>query len=419
MIVDSAGVNVIALTPATSIGGNLYKASVSINLGTGSNYILNARATASNQYTTSSPKPIVTDKKPPVITVASTSLSIDPAALTAMIQCNVIDPNTDLDTVTITISRELSTSFDEISMIYTGGTSWEKEIAIVGYGVWYVLVKAIDTTGLSSTKTITVIKEQPLLSASFFVTSPADGATVEESVYVRCDVAYGNIISKISYRVPDIGTSWIEMMRHDTIGNPDAPWFDVTIDTSSLSYESHDIEFRMSTYDTEDFLFKTISIYRIVPIAAPVLGDLSWNGTDVILSWNSVTYATEYRVYRAETSFTNIADAVLVATVTTNVFSDDTAETGRIYYYRVQGANIDGPGGISNLKSIDVPIPQPETWWETIIRLITGFFALIISFFTGLFGIFIVKARRRNAVADIDASMECLLDPKMDKCRIR
>lgn len=54
------------------------------------------------------------------------------------------------------------------------------------------------------------------------------------------------------------------------------------------------------------------------------------------LSWNSVTGATQYFVYRSTKSSSGYSK---LATVTTNSYSDDTAATGTKFYYKIQAAN--------------------------------------------------------------------------------
>ncbi len=68
----------------------------------------------------------------------------------------------------------------------------------------------------------------------------------------------------------------------------------------------------------------------------------------ITLSWNAVSSATSYTLYRGTSSGDISAKTVLAATIAGTTYTDTSALTGTTYYYQVRAVNGDGASGGSN-----------------------------------------------------------------------
>ncbi len=93
------------------------------------------------------------------------------------------------------------------------------------------------------------------------------------------------------------------------------------------------------------------------PSVAPTLS-ASPSNNSVALSWNSVSGASSYYVWRTEGAMGCDFGKVKIATVSTTSYTDAEALNGRTYYYTVQavGSNVDCLGPLSNCVSA-TPVP--------------------------------------------------------------
>ncbi|MDR3171915.1 MAG: fibronectin type III domain-containing protein [Treponema sp.] len=89
----------------------------------------------------------------------------------------------------------------------------------------------------------------------------------------------------------------------------------------------------------------------------------SSNSSSITLSWNAVTGAVEYFVYRA-TSNNGIYTKITTSTITTTFYTDTELSGGTIYYYKVSATNSAGEGAQSGyVSALTAPavIPPPAT----------------------------------------------------------
>ncbi len=102
-------------------------------------------------------------------------------------------------------------------------------------------------------------------------------------------------------------------------------------------------------YNTTYTGTKTVSI----ALSAPTIKSIGSSGNNVTLSWNSVSGATSYRVYRA-TSATGTK--TMLKAVTATSYTDTTAEAGKTYYYFVAAYNTNTGvlSGYSAAKSVSI-----------------------------------------------------------------
>lgn len=86
------------------------------------------------------------------------------------------------------------------------------------------------------------------------------------------------------------------------------------------------------------------------PTSAPTGLAATGGGNQVTLSWNSLTSATSYDVYRSTTPSGEGATP-LATGITATTFTDTTAAGGTTYYYKITAVNAGGEGPRSNEKS--------------------------------------------------------------------
>jgi hypothetical protein len=75
--------------------------------------------------------------------------------------------------------------------------------------------------------------------------------------------------------------------------------------------------------------------YRQLAASSSIAATLGYYTNNVVVSWAAVEGATKYRVYRADSALTNIADLIGSDIADTN-YTDSTATPGLVYYYWVQ-----------------------------------------------------------------------------------
>ena len=89
----------------------------------------------------------------------------------------------------------------------------------------------------------------------------------------------------------------------------------------------------------------------------PTVTSVASNYTSVTLTWNFITGATNYNVYRSQIDGTAYA---LIGQTSTNSYTDTTANSGAVYYYVVTASNAGGESGYSGQVFVNVPI-QPAS----------------------------------------------------------
>jgi len=78
---------------------------------------------------------------------------------------------------------------------------------------------------------------------------------------------------------------------------------------------------------------------------------LGSDNASVILTWDPVANATQYRVYRG----LNATNLSVLALVNTTTYTDTTVKAGTTYYYAVQAINDTAAGNMSEVVNITIP----------------------------------------------------------------
>ncbi len=82
----------------------------------------------------------------------------------------------------------------------------------------------------------------------------------------------------------------------------------------------------------------------------------------VILSWNAVTGATSYNIYRSTSSGVT---GSAIAMVTATSYKDSTVTNGTTYYYEVTAANSYGESAVTNqVQAIPIPGTPGQDWTQ-------------------------------------------------------
>lgn len=76
----------------------------------------------------------------------------------------------------------------------------------------------------------------------------------------------------------------------------------------------------------------------------------SGNRNSIGLSWNQVSVADYYNIYRS----TDTGTEVLYDTSNTNTYTDTNVNFGVVYYYKVQAVNNPGSSGLSNETNAEI-----------------------------------------------------------------
>jgi hypothetical protein len=101
-----------------------------------------------------------------------------------------------------------------------------------------------------------------------------------------------------------------------------------------------------------------------VPVApnAPILNsiDSPSSSGNILLSWNPVEGATQYRIYRSMTPITDVSGLTAIITGLTSTNYQDTVLTNGTYYFVVVATNLVGNSPLSNCESVVVAIISQE-----------------------------------------------------------
>ncbi len=190
---------------------------------------------------------------------------------------------------------------------------------------------ATKTSGYTSGKSITYIATPTL--------SSLEGTTT------GVKVTWGKVSGAVNYRVyrKVPGGSWVRVGETTSTTLTDT----TTVSGTTYTYTVRCINAAGTAYASDyDATGKTITY-----IAAPVISRLSSTTNGVAVTWEAVTGAEKYRIYRKVSS----TSWVVVGNTTATTFTDTTAVSGAAYTYTVRCISSDGAtktSGYTSGKSI-------------------------------------------------------------------
>ena len=225
-------------------------------------------------------------------------------------------------------------------------------------------------SGCTSLTSVTIPESVTFIdSGAFEGCTSLTSVTIPESVSNIWDAAFKDCSALTEIRLP----SALETIRSETFSNC-ARLTSVTIPKSVTSIEEKAFYYCESLTDVyydgtaadwakltvasgNDDLTNATLHCAAVP-AAPVvkIGNSAASGKPV-LTWNAVSGATSYKVYRAASKSGTYS---LLGTVTTTSYTNTGAKEGTTYYYKVKAANGAGESAYSNVVSGKVVVtPKP------------------------------------------------------------
>ncbi|MGN0649835.1 MAG: C1 family peptidase, partial [Oscillospiraceae bacterium] len=141
-------------------------------------------------------------------------------------------------------------------------------------------------------------------------------------------VSWDSVAGATSYRVfrADSATGTKTLLKAVSTTS----YTDTTVSTGKTYY------YFVAAYNSATGKLSDYSAYAMVkvqtPLAAPTISAISTNGSSVTLNWSTVTGATSYRVYRADSA---AGTKTLLKAVSTATYTDTTVTSGKTYYYFV------------------------------------------------------------------------------------
>ncbi|MGN0649916.1 MAG: N-acetylmuramoyl-L-alanine amidase, partial [Oscillospiraceae bacterium] len=141
-------------------------------------------------------------------------------------------------------------------------------------------------------------------------------------------LTWNKVTGATSYRIyrADSATGTKTLLKAVTT----ATFTDTTVTAGDTYY------YFVAAYDSVNKKLSAYSAAKSIkvetPLAAPAISVISSDGSSVTLTWNKVTGATSYRIYRAESA---TGAKTLLKAVTTATFTDTTVTAGKTYYYFV------------------------------------------------------------------------------------
>jgi hypothetical protein len=423
-IYEGDGDAVIVDQPVINIAGNLYSLSFDFNLlnGTVSDHDIDVTTTLDNGYSKTNRLLVKLDFDIPMIGVSNaTNVSISPEVEDIDFELAITDSNDDVEGAVYSASRVTFGSADIVpdlfnltrdDSLFTGSIDFEGE-----YGIWNIEVIATDSTGLESSSTFKVVRLSPDTDVSFRAVYPVEYQQVNDTLYARLEVLAGQeIVDAGQYKIRGISDEWNDMLPYyDENGTL---FFEVIANVSSLPPGHHFIEFRLLGFfegdETTSIVF--LKLPGATELDAPVLNDPVISGMNVTISWDAVTGANLYYVYRSTINFTSSDDATLISIVEPSSYTDADLENGT-YYYAVIAANDDGGSPLSSTVMAVVNEQVPSIL-DLIIQQIVAFITLIISLITGLLGLGMARGIKKNKKAGKKTTVSCLINPGSRKCKI-
>ncbi|MGN0651122.1 MAG: hypothetical protein ACI4KM_11845 [Oscillospiraceae bacterium] len=221
-------------------------------------------------------------------------------------------------------------------------TTYTDSTVTAGKTYYYFVAAYNSTTGtLSAYSAAKSIKVETPLAAPAISAISTDGSSVT--------LAWNKITGATSYRIyrADSATGAKTLLK----GVATTTYTDSTVTAGKTYY------YFVAAYDSVNKKLSDYSAAKSIkvetPLAAPAISAITTDGSSVTLTWNKVTGATSYRIYRAESA---TGAKTLLKAVTTATFTDTTVSAGKTYYYFV--AAYDSTTGrlsaFSTVKSITV-----------------------------------------------------------------
>jgi fibronectin type 3 domain-containing protein len=204
-------------------------------------------------------------------------------------------------------------------------------------GTYYYKISAVNSNGTST---------QSVPSSAITTTVPAAPGTVSAGATGKeITISWSSVSGASSYEIYRSITS----SGGSLVGTAAASPYTDTVQGAGTYYY---------TIRTVNYAGKSASSsYRSVTIAAPSApGNVSATaaGVTVTVSWQTVSGASSYKVYRSTSSLGTYRE---VGTVTAPPYTDTLTSAGT-YYYQVRGVNSIGEGPLSSYTSVTIAAPS-------------------------------------------------------------
>ena len=217
---------------------------------------------------------------------------------------------------------------------------------------YYYKVQAGNDSGwsnLSSYRSVTTKKPIPLTP-----TKPSASATGSTSI----NISWNSVSYATQYKLYRATSAYGSYKQID--------WNTDTSHTDSGSHLSANTTYYYKVQAGNDSGWSDLSYYRSVTTKQPtpsIPGGPSASATgstSIDISWNSVSYATQYKLYRA-TSASGSYKQIDWNTDTSHTDSGTHLSPNTTYYYKVEAGNDSGWSGLSSYCSVTTKKPIPST----------------------------------------------------------
>lgn len=216
--------------------------------------------------------------------------------------------------------------------------TWDSTAVVDGSHT--IIARATDTIGQTSTDSITVNVDNVDNPPTVEIISPTDGATVSGAITVKASTSDDKGVSKVDFYIDDV------LLATDDTSPYECSW-----DTTTAGDGSHSIKAtatdtaKQTASDTN-----AVTVDNTPPAQVTGLTVNTVSSSELGLFWdaNTETDLDHYSVYRSTTSG---GPYDLIASPTTNSYSDTGLAASTTYYYTVTAIDVVGNEGASSSEA--------------------------------------------------------------------
>ena len=286
---------------------------------------------------------------------------------------NTISPNPDLDnTISLDWSDSLRLWYYNVwrkvsggswSIVKRGATSSSFIDTDVANGLYYYKIESVNNIGdvFSGYKSVQIANPDfPLSSRNAYLEEIIPSVSLSGEISLVWTVESGVVHTDNVFR-RIVGGSWGNRIKTFNVVTGGGSYMDTINDFGIYEYKIETVfweGYDRSYYSNEQSVEVAQSEppppppIPIAPVLNSIIPSTDTDG-NIDLSWNSITHATSYDIYKSTGGSFSLLQNVISTSFTDSGLIDGT------YRYKIKAKNADGTSGFSNEKSVTVQFPLP------------------------------------------------------------
>ena len=386
-VVTAVGNGTATITATTSVGSKTATCKVTVNIAPTGVSLNKTSATLTQKGETVSLTATVSPSNAADKTVTWKSSNTSVATVSSSGVVTAVGNGTATITVTTSAGSKTATCKVTVSIATTGVSLNKTSATLTKKGETVSLIATVspsnagnkNVTWKSSNTSVATVSSSGVVTAvgngtaTITVTTESGSKTATCKVTVQTTVATP-VLKYAANQGDGVEFVWNPVSnaeKYRVFRKCGASGWVVLADTTETSYIDKTVEsgktyiytVRCVTADGKDFLSGYDSVGKSTTfISAPLISSLSADSSGVVVSWDKVTGAGKYRVFRKF----GVSGWVAICDTTSNIYLDKTAEAGNTYIYTIRCISNDGKTFTSGYDAVGKKIiyakaPQVST----------------------------------------------------------